>query len=128
VLVPGGGSLFFRQLPANHAKTAKYNLELTAKAHGIPTKLAAAFSYVDSMNRSFSRRPWNISHSGGNLVSHVRGTDKLWALKSSLEILLAHIAEVRADLVARAKDARHPALQPQKALRLPPPTPSLKAV
>ena len=33
----------------------------------------------------------------GKLMVHVRGTDKLWALKSSLEIPLAHIAGVRAD-------------------------------
>ncbi len=39
----------------------------------------------------------HLSVSGGNLVLHVRGADKLWALKSSLEIPLAHIAEIRAD-------------------------------
>jgi hypothetical protein len=39
----------------------------------------------------------DLSVSGGNLVLHVRGADKLWALKSSLEIPLAHIAEIRAD-------------------------------
>jgi hypothetical protein len=39
----------------------------------------------------------DLSVSGGNLVQHVRGADKLWALKSSLEIPLAHIAEIRAD-------------------------------
>jgi hypothetical protein len=33
----------------------------------------------------------------GKLMLHVRGTDKLWAFKSSLEIPLAHIAGVRAD-------------------------------
>jgi hypothetical protein len=33
----------------------------------------------------------------GNLALHVRGADKLWALKSSLEIPLVHIAGVRAD-------------------------------
>jgi len=31
------------------------------------------------------------------LVLHVRGADKLWALKSSLEIPLQHIVSVRAD-------------------------------
>ena len=31
------------------------------------------------------------------LSLHVRGADKLWAFKSSLEIPLAHIAAVRAD-------------------------------
>jgi hypothetical protein len=41
----------------------------------------------------------------------VRGADKLWALKSSLEIPLAHIVEIRADpasawLVARAAAGR----------------------
>ncbi len=30
----------------------------------------------------------------GNLTLHVKGADKLWALKSSLEIPLAHIAHV----------------------------------
>ena len=39
----------------------------------------------------------DLSISGGNLVLHVRGADKLWAFKSSLEIPLAHINEIRAD-------------------------------
>jgi hypothetical protein len=39
----------------------------------------------------------DLSISGGNLVLHVRGADQLWALKSSLEIPLQHIAGVRAD-------------------------------
>jgi hypothetical protein len=39
----------------------------------------------------------DLSISDGNLLLHVRGADKLWAFKSSLEIPLAHIAEVRAD-------------------------------
>jgi hypothetical protein len=38
----------------------------------------------------------DLSISGGNLVWHVRGADK-WAFKSSLEIPVAHVAEVRAD-------------------------------
>jgi len=33
----------------------------------------------------------------GKLILHVRGVDKLWALKSSLEIALIHIAGARAD-------------------------------
>jgi hypothetical protein len=45
----------------------------------------------------------DLSISGGNLVLHVRGADKLWAFKSSLEIPVAHVAEVRADpAIARA--------------------------
>jgi hypothetical protein len=39
----------------------------------------------------------DLSISGGDLVLHVRGADQLWALKSSLEIPLAHVAEIRAD-------------------------------
>jgi hypothetical protein len=39
----------------------------------------------------------DLSVSGGNLVLNVRGADKLWAFNSSLEIPLAHIAEIRAD-------------------------------
>ena len=39
----------------------------------------------------------DLSFSGGNLVLYVRGADKLWAFKSSLEIPLAHVAEIRAD-------------------------------
>jgi hypothetical protein len=39
----------------------------------------------------------DVSISGGNLVLLVRGADKLWAFKSSLEIPLAHIAEIRGD-------------------------------
>jgi len=39
----------------------------------------------------------DLSISDGNLTIHVRGADKLWALKSSLEIPLQHIAGIRAD-------------------------------
>ncbi|MGH9574007.1 MAG: hypothetical protein ACRD40_10820 [Candidatus Acidiferrales bacterium] len=35
-----------------------------------------------------------LSISQGNLALHVKGADKLWALKSSLEIPLAHIVGV----------------------------------
>ncbi len=33
----------------------------------------------------------------GNLVLHVRGADRLWAFKSSLEIPLVHVAGIRTD-------------------------------
>lgn len=39
----------------------------------------------------------DLSIASGNLELHVRGADKLWALKSSLEIPLQHIAGIRAD-------------------------------
>ncbi len=39
----------------------------------------------------------DLSISSGLLTLHVRGSDKLWALKSSLEIPLQHVAGVRAD-------------------------------
>jgi hypothetical protein len=39
----------------------------------------------------------DVSISNGNLVLHVKGIDKLWTLKSSLEIPLAHITEIKAD-------------------------------
>ncbi|MFY9949480.1 MAG: hypothetical protein WA261_09885 [Candidatus Sulfotelmatobacter sp.] len=39
----------------------------------------------------------DLSISGDRLVLDVRGADKLWALKSSLEIPLAHVTEIRAD-------------------------------
>jgi hypothetical protein len=39
----------------------------------------------------------DLSIAEGKLTLHVRGADKLWALKSSLEIPLAHIARVHAD-------------------------------
>ena len=39
----------------------------------------------------------DLSVAEGKLVLHVRGADKLWALKSSLEIPLVHIAGVQAD-------------------------------
>ena len=39
----------------------------------------------------------DLSIASGNLELHVRGADKLWALKSSLEIPLRHIAGIRAD-------------------------------
>jgi hypothetical protein len=39
----------------------------------------------------------DLSIAEGKLLLHVRGVDKLWAFKSSLEIPLVHIAGVRAD-------------------------------
>jgi len=39
----------------------------------------------------------DLSIAEGKLVFHVRGADKLWAFRSSLEIPLVHIAGVRAD-------------------------------
>ena len=39
----------------------------------------------------------DLSIAEGKLTLHVRGADKLWAFKSSLEIPLVHIAGVRAD-------------------------------
>jgi hypothetical protein len=38
-----------------------------------------------------------LSISGGSLVLHVQGADKLWAFKSSLEIPLMHIVTITAD-------------------------------
>jgi hypothetical protein len=39
----------------------------------------------------------DLSVSDGSLVLHVRGADQLWALKSTLEIPLQHVAGVTAD-------------------------------
>ena len=39
----------------------------------------------------------DLSVAEGKLTLHVRGADKLWAFKRSLEIPLAHVAGVRAD-------------------------------
>ena len=39
----------------------------------------------------------DLSIAEGKLTLHVRGADKLWAFKSTLEIPLVHIAGVRAD-------------------------------
>lgn len=39
----------------------------------------------------------DLSIVGDTLVLHVEGADKLWALRSSLEIPLRHVAGVRAD-------------------------------
>jgi hypothetical protein len=39
----------------------------------------------------------DLSISDGNLVLRVRGADKLWSFKSSLEIPLPHIVDIRAD-------------------------------
>jgi hypothetical protein len=53
----------------------------------------------------------DLSIAQGKLMLHVRGADKLWAFKSSLEIPLVHIAGVRTDpevarrLVSRDRDA-----------------------
>jgi len=38
----------------------------------------------------------DLSVAEGKLTLHVRGADKLWAFKSSLEIPLVHVAGVRA--------------------------------
>ena len=38
-----------------------------------------------------------LSVAGGQLVLNVKGADKLWALKSSLEIPLEHISGIKAD-------------------------------
>jgi len=39
----------------------------------------------------------DLSIAEGKLMLHIRGADKLWAFKGSLEIPLAHVARVRAD-------------------------------
>ena len=39
----------------------------------------------------------DLSIEQGKLVLHVRGADKLWAFKSTLEIPLVHIASARVD-------------------------------
>jgi hypothetical protein len=39
----------------------------------------------------------DLSVAEGKLTLRVRGADKLWAFKSSLEIPLVHVASVRAD-------------------------------
>ena len=39
----------------------------------------------------------DVSVSGGTVALHVRGSDRLWPLKSSLEIPLQHIAGIRPD-------------------------------
>lgn len=39
----------------------------------------------------------DLSVAAGNLTLNVRGADKLWAFKSSLEIPLVHIIHCRAD-------------------------------
>lgn len=39
----------------------------------------------------------DLSVAEGKLTLHVRGADKLWAFRSSLEIPLVHIAGVRTD-------------------------------
>lgn len=39
----------------------------------------------------------DLTVSDGKLVMHVRGADKLWAFKGSLEIPLEHVAGIRAD-------------------------------
>ena len=39
----------------------------------------------------------DLSIAEGKLTLHIRGADKLWAFKSTLEIPLVHIASARAD-------------------------------
>jgi len=39
----------------------------------------------------------DVSLADGMLILHVRGADKLWAFKSSLEIPLQHVAGIKAD-------------------------------
>jgi hypothetical protein len=52
---------------------------------------------TERMSRFGSDLVVDLSISDGKLVLQVRGADKLWAFKSSLEIPLAHVAEIRAD-------------------------------
>jgi len=42
----------------------------------------------------------DVSIAEGRLILHIRGGDKLWALKSSLEIPLQHLLTVKADPTA----------------------------
>ena len=39
----------------------------------------------------------DLSIAEGKLMLHIRGADRLWAFKGSLEIPLAHVARVRVD-------------------------------
>lgn len=58
------------------------------KRHSLPVGLWTANLYFQMVD---------LSISDGKLILHVRGTDKLWALKSSLEIPLEHVSGIRAD-------------------------------
>jgi hypothetical protein len=51
----------------------------------------------ESGSKSRGSEMVDLSVSEGKLILHVRGADKLWAFKSSLEIPLKHIAGIRAD-------------------------------
>lgn len=48
----------------------------------------------------------DVQIDGSTLVVHIRGADKVWALATKLEVPLAHIAGVDAD-VADARDVFH---------------------
>jgi hypothetical protein len=49
----------------------------------------------------------DVSVADGKLTLHVRGADKLWAFKSSLEIPLEHVSGIRADpAIARGSFTR----------------------
>ncbi len=49
-----------------------------------------------------------VSTSDGRLVIEVQGLDKLWALKSRLEIPLEHISDVRSAVEQRVRGIRAP--------------------
>jgi hypothetical protein len=66
-------------------------------------KLARPIRHAVCANRALTRIQTvgqimvDLSISEGTLVLRVRGADKLWALKSRLEIPLAHIVQIQAD-------------------------------
>ncbi|MBE7158415.1 MAG: hypothetical protein INR62_08280 [Rhodospirillales bacterium] len=50
----------------------------------------------------------NVSITEGRLVVEVLGWDKLWSLKSRIEVPLAHVREVRSAAGERARGLRMP--------------------
>jgi hypothetical protein len=90
----------FRAVPINDAKTVKSVIEKFREKYGA----SDVKNYYSKLWRSWQRWANNrgfhlvdLSIAEAKLTLHVRGADKLWAFKSSLEIPLVHIAGVRAD-------------------------------
>jgi len=70
----------------NESGNRRVNVNLTKTVRrGQDALITGAMALVD------------LTAAEGKLMLHVRGADKLWAFKSSLEIPLVHVAGVRAD-------------------------------
>jgi len=78
--------------------TERHGLELR-EGHCIQYKGRTCVRHDDGLTKPdyLEDAVVDLTVSDGKLILHVRGADKLWAFKSSLEIPLEHVAGIRAD-------------------------------